>query len=142
MQRDLADNWGGVAASPLHDRPPDKFRPISSQERAELFQRLASTYPEFGEMTASTGVIVSSTSWTEDEDFGVLLAALVEYEEAVAGAGDKLPDLCVVITGKGPQKQYYLNKVGDLNNSHVHMSTWTKSYSILRKLRVMEPCTK
>ena len=127
-----------MAASPLHDRPPDKFRPISSQERAELFQRLASTYPEFGEMTASTGVIVSSTSWTEDEDFGVLLAALVEYEEAVAGAGDKLPDLCVVITGKGPQKQYYLNKVGDLNNSHVHMSTWTKSYLILRKLRVMD----
>ena len=54
-------------------------------------------------------VLISSTSWTPDEDFGVLLEALVHYEAAAQqqrqggrkGGGErKLPDLLVLITGR------------------------------------------
>jgi hypothetical protein len=39
-------------------------------------------------------LIVSSTSWTEDEDFGILYDALSLYDRLV-----DLPNLCIVITG-------------------------------------------
>lgn len=53
-------------------------------------------------------LIVSSTSWTEDEDFSVLLKA-VELYEASAKPSD--PRLLFVITGNGPQKKYYQDKI-------------------------------
>ena len=121
MSEDLRTNWG-AAASVLYDRPPDKFRPITASERSDLFKRLASDYPVFSDISEDTGVLVSSTSWTEDEDFGVLLEALLQYEKAKIG-GQRLPDLCVVITGKGPQKQFYLDKISRLELKHVSIVT-------------------
>lgn len=44
-------------------------------------------------------VIVSSTSWTKDEDFGILLKALQQYEKEWK---EGMPYLHVLITGKGP----------------------------------------
>ena len=41
-------------------------------------------------------LVVSSTSWTPDEDFGVLLAALDEY-----AADETRPALVVLVSGKG-----------------------------------------
>ncbi|KAF9351758.1 hypothetical protein BGX26_010269 [Mortierella sp. AD094] len=57
-------------------------------------------------------LIVSSTSWTADEDFQLLLDAAKEYDdvsktETSAGSNKKFPKLLFVITGKGPLKQYY-----------------------------------
>lgn len=51
-------------------------------------------------------LIVSSTSWTEDEDFSVLLDALQQYDDA-AKDNATLPKLIVAITGKGPLKEHY-----------------------------------
>ena len=121
MKEDLETNWG-ISARVLYDRPPARFRPISGEEREELFSRLAGEYPEFGQLSHNTGVIVSSTSWTEDEDFGVLLSALVLYE-AVKEERPDLPELLVVITGKGPQKQFYLEKISRLSLTHVKIVT-------------------
>ncbi|KAF7732336.1 mannosyltransferase [Apophysomyces ossiformis] len=53
-------------------------------------------------------LIVSSTSWTEDEDFSILLRAVEEYEKR---AKDDFPNLLFVITGKGPLKSYYEEKI-------------------------------
>jgi len=124
MSRDLASNWG-VEARVLYDRPPDKFRPVTLEEKQDLFRKMSSDYPVFGDVDRSTGVVVSSTSWTEDEDFGVLLDALVKYEEAILKDENetKLPNLLVVITGKGPQKQFYLDKIQKLALKHVQIVT-------------------
>ena len=115
MSEDLKSNWG-ASASVLYDRPPSKFRPITDEERSNLFKRLSSDYPVFSNINEHTGILVSSTSWTEDEDFGVLLDALLQYEGARRD-GESLPDLCVVITGKGPQKQDYLNKASSCHRT-------------------------
>jgi len=119
----------------LYDRPPETFRPISRQERSDLFNKLSNQYPAFSEVNDTTGVIVSSTSWTEDEDFGVLLNALVKYE-AVKKTGDEtIPNIFVVITGKGPQKEYYLNKISELNLDHVKIVTpWLETEDYPRML--------
>ncbi|KAF9263125.1 beta-1,4-mannosyltransferase [Marasmius fiardii PR-910] len=63
-------------------------------------------------------LVVSSTSWTPDEDFGTLLDALKIYDkrasEVNARDGEKLPKLLVVVTGKGPERERYMNEVDKL----------------------------
>ena len=123
MKRDLCDNWR-INARVLYDRPPTKFRPITTKEKTEFFTKLSGKYEAFDKYCDNVGVIVSSTSWTEDEDFGILLNALVCYEkEKTSAAVSSLPDLLVVITGKGPQKQYYLDKISQMSLRHVSIVT-------------------
>ncbi|KAI1321574.1 hypothetical protein EDD11_003054 [Mortierella claussenii] len=56
-------------------------------------------------------VIVSSTSWTADEDFQLLLDAAKQYDNLSklenTGSSHIFPKLLFVITGKGPLKQHY-----------------------------------
>lgn len=101
----------------LHDRPPMLFQPISSEgERLEFL----STLPETAEFihALKSGkkceLVVSSTSWTPDEDFSVLLDALCRYSTFATTVKPQLPELHVIITGKGPQQQLYLNKISIL----------------------------
>ncbi|KAL1732673.1 glycosyltransferase family 33 protein [Schizophyllum commune] len=71
-------------------------------------------------------LVVSSTSWTADEDFGVLIEALGAYEgtarkasEGAPGAASEgmaspLPKILCIVTGKGPLKTEYMRRVGKL----------------------------
>ncbi|POY71615.1 hypothetical protein BMF94_5308 [Rhodotorula taiwanensis] len=112
----------------LHDRPPATFRRLALHESHELFERLpslvalnATTFsdvdadPSATLFTSTSGnhlaerpaLLVSSTSWTADEDFSILLAALSQYEQ-MARTGKigavRLPKVVVLITGKGAGK--------------------------------------
>jgi len=61
-------------------------------------------------------LLISSTSWTADEDFGMLFDALTLYDEKLkTKPGTSLPDVVCVITGKGPLKEFYLNQVPNWN---------------------------
>jgi beta-1,4-mannosyltransferase len=55
-------------------------------------------------------LVVSSTSWTPDEDFSILLDAMRRYEET-AGVREDLPKMLVVVTGKGPQREEYMSRI-------------------------------
>jgi beta-1,4-mannosyltransferase len=79
-------------------------------------------------------VIVSSTSWTDDEDFGILLDALVELDELTSRQPHEFPKFLVIVTGKGPQKQYYERKMSALNLHRVTIRTvWltTQDYPLM-----------
>lgn len=56
---------------------------------------------------------MSSTSWTADEDFGLLLEALEIYNRVASAEDDRgdLPRILVMITGKGPLKDMYMTKI-------------------------------
>jgi beta-1,4-mannosyltransferase len=76
-------------------------------------------------------LIVSSTSWTEDEDFSILLEA-IELYEAAAKPSD--PKLLFVITGNGPQKKYYQEKIKKMTLNKTRIVTaWleTGDYPLL-----------
>ncbi|THX10028.1 hypothetical protein D6D13_05754 [Aureobasidium pullulans] len=114
MARVLKQRFG-VEATPLHDRPAEQFQPLSAAERKEFLHRLPDTAHYAKHIThGSYRLLVSSTSWTADEDFSVLLDALVAYSATIS-MSPTFPKILAIITGKGPLKQYYLNKIEQLN---------------------------
>ncbi|XP_042249249.1 chitobiosyldiphosphodolichol beta-mannosyltransferase isoform X1 [Thunnus maccoyii] len=148
MKDDLQKNWG-IKATTLYDRPAAIFRETPLKLQHELFIRLADTHPQFKhsgcededggvertifsvrDLTDDTvtlraerpALLISSTSWTEDEDFSILLKALEEYEDFIKG-GASLPSLVCVITGKGPQKEHYKKLIDSLHLQHVKICT-------------------
>lgn len=98
----------------LHDRPAEIFQPMStSKDRLEFLSRLAETQNYAKNIVdGALRLVVSSTSWTADEDFGMLLDALVAY----AGEGS-VPPILAIITGKGPQREAYLGKIKELQDA-------------------------
>lgn len=66
-----------------------------------------------------TALLVSSTSWTADEDFGLLLEALEIYNRVASAKGGErdLPRILVMITGKGPLKDMYMSKIQRLQRA-------------------------
>lgn len=170
MQHELAENWG-VESTVLYDQPPEFFRPASSEEKHQLFCRIEKSLSQaYGlrdciseamrenktDETLVTrkvdsdillnknrpAVIVSSTSWTPDEDFGILLEAALMYDRRVAallkedgpeadedwkeysdGMKFVYPRLLFIITGKGPEKEKYEQKIKKLNLKRVAFRT-------------------
>ncbi|KAI8093757.1 beta-1,4-mannosyltransferase [Halteromyces radiatus] len=71
-------------------------------------------------------LIVSSTSWTEDEDFSLLLKAVEHYEQE---APIEAPRLLFVITGKGPLKDHYEKMISRMQLKRTRIITmWLEAY--------------
>ncbi|KAB8234359.1 chitobiosyldiphosphodolichol beta-1,4 mannosyltransferase [Aspergillus alliaceus] len=104
---------------PLHDRPAHHFRPILDDTvRQEFLLSLPETAPVRPLIKAGVlRVLVSSTSWTADEDFSLLIDALCRYSELAGTTRPELPQVLAIITGKGPQKEMYLKKIADLEKA-------------------------
>lgn len=102
---------------PLHDRPASHFRPISDdRERREFLSSLPETAPVRPSIQAGNlQVLVSSTSWTADEDFSLLIDALCRYSELATS--QKLPEVLAIITGKGPQREMYVKQISELEKA-------------------------
>ncbi|XP_055241064.2 putative glycosyltransferase ALG1-like, partial [Gorilla gorilla gorilla] len=67
-------------------------------------------------------LLVSSTSWTEDEDFSILLEALEKFEQLTLD-GHNLPSLVCVITGKGLLREYYSRLIHQKHFQHIQVCT-------------------
>lgn len=104
---------------PLHDRPAQHFHPILDPSTRKEF---LATLPETKALRSSlaTGalrILVSSTSWTADEDFSILIDALLRYSEWATTTQPHLPEVLAIITGKGPQREMYLNRIAALEQA-------------------------
>ncbi|XP_068003374.1 chitobiosyldiphosphodolichol beta-mannosyltransferase isoform X2 [Melanerpes formicivorus] len=145
MREDLWLNCS-IRAVTLYDKPAAYFKETPLDLQHQLFLKLAKEHEPFraeavswsGQSSAFTEVdgqsgevrkaggrpalLVSSTSWTEDEDFSVLLKALEGYEDSIS-EGAKLPSLVCVITGKGPLKDYYNGLIHQLHFKHIQICT-------------------
>lgn len=132
----------------VYDCAPAMFQALDLSRQHEILMRLdqcltsacpkswyASKIPEkqtlFTEEYASKqyrprpgrpALVVSSTSWTEDEDFGLLLDALVTLDARIATEQSSLK-VMVVVTGKGPQKNFYQRKISELSLSSIAIQT-------------------
>ncbi|EXJ87919.1 beta-1,4-mannosyltransferase [Capronia coronata CBS 617.96] len=99
----------------LHDRPANLYQPLLESQRLAFLQRYTVLARHFNAIVdKKTRLVVSSTSWTADEDFGLFLDALCQYSASATSSHPQLPELAIVITGKGPQQQHYLDKIQEL----------------------------
>ena len=111
----------------LHDRPASNFRALSDEQRQHFLNELPTLlYPQDShkrsECTATTAAVkkgsakllISSTSWTPDEDFSILLDALIKYSDLAITTHPELPEIFAVITGKGPQKADFQSRISQL----------------------------
>lgn len=132
MRQDLIERWG-IVSKVLHDRAPSEFRRATLDETHNLITRLSQRYPVLGGAAYSTqftrlkedgtvelradrpALLISSTSWTEDEDFNILLSALIDYDKSDR---NDIPPLICAITGRGPLKDYYIGII--------QATTWKK----------------
>ncbi|XP_028712126.1 chitobiosyldiphosphodolichol beta-mannosyltransferase isoform X1 [Peromyscus leucopus] len=147
MREDLAENWR-IRAVTVYDKPASFYKETPLDLQHELFMKLSRTYSAFQscsepsepgmersaftERDRQSGVVrslhgrpallVSSTSWTEDEDFSILLRALEKFEQ-LALSEDSLPSLVCVITGKGPLREHYRHLIGQKHLQHVQFCT-------------------
>ncbi|NWI49216.1 ALG1 mannosyltransferase, partial [Calyptomena viridis] len=147
MREDLWVNCN-IKAVTLYDKPAAYFKETPLDLQHHLYMKLAKDYEPFracaepvggsAERSAFTerdgrdghvlhtrgrpALLISSTSWTEDEDFSVLLKALQDYEQFI-DEGAKLPALVCVITGKGPLKDYYNGLIQKLHFKHIQICT-------------------
>ena len=101
---------------------------------AEADGRWASVRGELGgalaKMDADVRLVVSGTSWTPDEDFGILLQALAEYDARGRG-----PRLLVCITGKGPLRRSFEAEVARAGLKRVRIVTaWFSAADYARLL--------
>ena len=116
MKRQLKREFGITAPLlRLYDRPTTDFRIAEAEERLEFLGDLDLPREQQNALEKNKlKILVSSTSWTPDEDFSILLDALVGYSKLATTTHPQLPELFVVITGKGPLKQHYLKKIDSL----------------------------
>ena len=112
---------------PLHDRPASHLQVLTEAQRSSFLdtlpnllnpdddQRLQDYQRLVSEVKmGKSRLLVSSTSWTPDEDFSVLLEALINYSDLAITTHPHLPEVLVVVTGKGPQKDAFLTRIQDL----------------------------
>ena len=72
--------------------------------------------------------LISSTSWTIDEDFSILLRALGELEKKMRNSERSFPSILCIITGKGPMKDYYTEEIRRRSWNYCHfITTWLSS---------------
>jgi beta-1,4-mannosyltransferase len=140
-----------IQASVLYDCPT--FEPLTTAEQHDVLQRLHSQLAQacpkswlagidskyqtlLTEVVSETCVkhrpnrpwlLVSSTSWTPDEDFDLLLQALVELDQSISANNDDVNKVkvLVLITGKGPLREHYEQVISQLSPPLEHVCIQT-----------------
>jgi beta-1,4-mannosyltransferase len=112
----LESRFGVKQAHVLYDRPASVFMPIDRLER-ELFRQ--ALFGRLGLRGGVVGFIVCPTSWTEDEDFDVIIEAVPRLEERIrgweaAGPGRRFTDLVILVTGDGARRAEFERRFAGL----------------------------
>jgi len=110
----------------LYDRPAAAFAPIERTEREQIRQALFTRLGIRG--SGAVGFIVSPTGWTADEDFDVVVDAVLQMEDRIRGweAGGPLrrfPDLVVLVTGDGMRRAEFERRFAGLPARRVQLRT-------------------
>lgn len=110
MKNYLIDDFGldPQKVVTVYDRPTDIFEPLKDEK--EFNQIVANNPDVFAEIKPTEKILVTSTSFTADEDFGVLVEALKLLNGMLVEAKSK-ETVRMVVTGKGPLKQDFLDSI-------------------------------
>lgn len=130
----------------LHDRPPVQFYPFNELTEKKTREMALKTepfirdlIPEGFDINNGDKIIVTSTSFTPDEDIGILLGALKIYESSHDKFDNKLPQILCFITGKGPLKEKYMKQVEETKWNVCHVEfVWLSSEDYPKLLRLCD----
>lgn len=101
----------------LYDKAAADFKPLTEAQKTNVIQKYKNVLFNSFDSTRDK-ILVSSTSFTPDEDFNVLLEAMKKYEKHSG-----VPNLRVIITGKGPMKDEFLYAVKEAGLTKVTFRT-------------------
>lgn len=112
----LESRFGVKQARVLYDRPASAFTAIDRADRERFRQAL---FARLGIRASTVGFIVCPTSWTEDEDFDVVIEAVMRLEERIRGweAGNsarRFPELVILVTGDGARRAEFERRFAGL----------------------------
>lgn len=123
MREVLAADLDVHGAVVLRDHPAARFAPADAERRAALRVRFAPSL-ELPAIDRPVALVVSPTGWTADEDVGLLLDACVACDAALATRADEsLPDVVLVLTGDGPLRDGFRQRIARLALRRVHVRT-------------------
>ena len=146
-KRDLKKEFG-IEAVCLPDRPvKGLFKFLNENEANELYKKypnelsslIDSHLPE--NKNNKPIVMISSTSWTPDEDFSLLLDSFIKTEEMILEdiedkdqkslvnmTKDKIKKILFLITGRGPLRDKFMKKVAEAKLKYFEVkSIWLES---------------
>ena len=116
-QKDLKKVFG-IDAICLPDRPvKNLFKFLDEKEAREIYNKYKDTLSPLlvDNKDKRPITMISSTSWTPDEDFGMLLNCFIKTEKMLLDdpkiKKDDLKKVLFLITGRGPMKEEFMKKV-------------------------------
>ncbi|MGE3955761.1 MAG: glycosyltransferase [Vicinamibacterales bacterium] len=121
----LESRFGVPRPTVLYDRPAAVFTPVERGERERFKQAL------FGRLGVRLGVnalIVCPTSWTEDEDFDLVVEAVNYLEDRIRGweaaaPGRRFTDIVILVTGDGERRLRFERLFAGLPARRVQLRT-------------------
>ena len=121
----LKNKFGLSNTHVLYDRPASIFAPVERVEREHYRQAL---FTRLGIHAGVVGFIVCPTSWTEDEDFDVVIDAVRRLEDRIRGwetatPKARFPDLVILVTGDGARRTEFERRFAGLPARRVHLRT-------------------
>ncbi|PJF17603.1 hypothetical protein PSACC_02601 [Paramicrosporidium saccamoebae] len=117
----------GITTLVLYDRPNIGISKALQGADRKSFRR--NIRERLGWDSEDVSLLVSSTSWTPDEDFSILVDALEILE------GSLKKPIQLVVTGKGPLKTFYEEKIVHLGLRMIQFaSVWLSSEDYRRLL--------
>jgi beta-1,4-mannosyltransferase len=119
----LQTRFGVKQAQVLYDRPGSVFAPLDRAEREQFRQAF---FGRLGVVGSSAGFIICPSSWTEDEDFDVVIDAVLRLEEKIRGweAGGRtrrFPHLLILVTGDGARRVEFERRFAGLPARRVQL---------------------
>lgn len=121
----LQSRFGVKQAHVLYDRPASAFIPLDRMEREQFRQGL---YGRLGVRLGASGLIVCPTSWTEDEDFDLVIEAVLRLEDRLRGweaaaTNRRFTDLVILVTGDGARRREFERRFAGLPARRVQLRT-------------------
>jgi beta-1,4-mannosyltransferase len=119
----LKSRFGFKDATVLYDRPAAIFSPMARTDRERYRQALLT---RLGIHSSLVGFLVCPTSWTEDEDFDVVIDAVLRLEDRIrgweaAGRSRRFPDIVILVTGDGARRTEFERRFAGLPARRVHL---------------------
>jgi beta-1,4-mannosyltransferase len=119
----IENRFGVKGARVLYDRPASAFVPMDRSERERF--RLA-FFGRLGIVGTAAGFIICPSSWTEDEDFDVVIDAVGHLEERIrgweaGGPGRRFPHLIILVTGDGARRAEFERRFAGLPARRVQL---------------------